>query len=656
MLAIIPVSAVLCLLLAQTLPAALAAPSGDPTASQTAQAYYQFMLGGHFESEGELDRAMAAYREAARLDPESAEIRAELAGFFARQGRVDDASREARAALALDPANHEANRILGSILASLTDPGTAGNANDRGSGEAALHLERGRRGDGTDVDPALDLVLARLYIRSRQHDKAIALLRDLLERELIPEAYLLLAEAWKAAGNGAEAARALEAGAEASPRLLLSLAEMYEGQQRWSDAAAAYERAAALTPQSAEVKTRWAGALLNTQDDDAATARARQMLEQLATSEPPDDRTLYLLSQAQRRSRDLAAAEATARRVIALDPNGLWGAWALAQVLEDRRDYTGVVTTLSAALSDNSTRERPPSRQTSVMLTHLAFAQLQLGQHEDAASTFTKAKEVSGGDDTFDLYLAQAYVSARRFDQALNVLRPLRATNPQDARLAQLEARALAGSGRRDDAIATLRVLTDGEADQPSVYLSLADILAEDGRATEAHAVLDRAAVRFPDAASVPFQRGALYERARDYPRAEEAFRAVIAREPAHAPALNYLGYMLAERGERLDEAVALVQRALAIDPGNGSYLDSLGWAYFKLQRYEDARTHLAEAASQLPTNSVVQDHLGDALAALGRHADAIGAWQRALAGDREAVDQAVIASKIARAKDLASR
>ena len=322
-----------------------------------------------------------------------------------------------------------------------------------------------------------------LYIRSRQHEKAVTLLQDLLERELIPEAYLLLAEAWNGVGNAAEAARALEAGAQASPRLLLSLAEMYEGQQRWTDAAAAYERAAALTPQSAEVKTRWAGALLNASDDDAATARARQMLEQLAAAQPANDRTLYLLSQAQRRSRDLVAAEATARRVIALDPNGLWGAWALAQVLEDRRDYTGVVTTLSAALSESSTREGPPSRQTSVMLTHLAFAQLQLGQHEDAASTFTKAKEASGGDDTFDLYLAQAYVSARRFDQALSVLGPLRATNPRDARLAQLEARALSGSGRRADAIATLRALTDADTDQPSVYLALADILAEDGRA-----------------------------------------------------------------------------------------------------------------------------------------------------------------------------
>ena len=656
MLVLFPAPAVLCLVLAQMLPAAPARPSEHPAASPAAQAYYQFMLGGHLESEGELDRAMAAYREAARLDPESAEIRAELAGFFARQGRVDDASREARAALALDPANHEANRILGSILASLADPAAEGDATDRATGEAALHLERGRRGDGTDADPALDLVLARLYIRSRQHEKAVTLLQDLLERELIPVAYLLLAEAWNGVGNAAEAARALEAGAQASPRLLLSLAEMYEGQQRWTDAAAAYERAAALTPQSAEVKTRWAGALLNASDDDAATARARQMLEHLAASQPANDRTLYLLSQAQRRSRDLVAAEATARRVIALDPNGLWGAWALAQVLEDRRDYTGVVTTLSAALSESSTRERPPSRQTSVMLTHLAFAQLQLGQHEDAASTFTKAKEASGGDDTFDLYLAQAYVSARRFDQALTVLGPLRATNPRDARLAQLEARALSGSGRRADAIATLRALTDADADQPSVYLALADILAEDGRAAEADAVLERAAIRFPDAASVPFQRGALYERAKDYARAEEAFRAVIARDPAHAPALNYLGYMLADRGERLDEAVALIERALAIDPGNGSYLDSLGWAYFKLRRYEDARTRLAEAASQLPTNSVVQDHLGDALAALGRHADAIGAWQRALAGDREAIDPDVIASKIARAKDQASR
>ena len=185
MLVLFPAPAVLCLVLAQTLPAAPARPSEHPTASPAAQAYYQFMLGGHFESEGELDRAMAAYREAARLDPESAEIRAELAGFFARQGRVDDASREARAALALDPANHEANRILGSILASLAEPGSGGRRERSG-------LRAKRRCISSAAAAAMaptpirrsDLVLARLYIRSRQHEKAITLLQDLLEREV----------------------------------------------------------------------------------------------------------------------------------------------------------------------------------------------------------------------------------------------------------------------------------------------------------------------------------------------------------------------------------------------------------------------------------------------------------------------------------------
>src|SRR5215212_9840150 len=181
-------------------------------------------------------------------------------------------------------------------------------------------------------------------------------------------------------------------------------------------------------------------------------------------------------------------------------------------------------------------------------------------------------------------------------------------------------------------------------------------MLVDEGRSDEAHEVLDKAAARFPDNVAVPFQRGALYERVHEYGRAEEAFRLVIAREPGHAQALNYLGYMLAERGERLDEAVALIDRALAIDPGNGPYLDSLAGARYKQRRHEHARQHLAQAAAQLPFNSVVQDHFGDALAALGRHAEAIAAWQRALAGDREAIDEAVINSKIARAKEQASR
>ena len=108
---------------------------------------------------------------------------------------------------------------------------------------------------------------------------------------------------------------------------------------------------------------------------------------------------------------------------------------------------------------------------------------------------------------------------------------------------------------------------------------------------------------------------------------------------------------MLADRGERLDEAVDLVERALTIDPDNGSYLDSLGWAYFKQKKIDKAETLLRRAAEQAPGNSVVQDHYGDVLWANGRRDEAVAAWQRALKGDRESVDPKAIEAKIAKAR-----
>src|SRR4029079_14142704 len=124
-----------------------------------------------------------------------------------------------------------------------------------------------------------------------------------------------------------------------------------------------------------------------------------------------------------------------------------------------------------------------------------------------------------------------------------------------------------------------------------------------------------------------------------------------ITKDPENAAALNYLGYMLAERGERLNESVDYIKRALAIDPENGSYLDSIGWAYYKDGKLDLAVEHLKRAADQLTTNSVVQDHYGDVLFRLGRYNEAIAAWSKALSGDREDVDHGGIDRKIKSAK-----
>jgi tetratricopeptide (TPR) repeat protein len=108
---------------------------------------------------------------------------------------------------------------------------------------------------------------------------------------------------------------------------------------------------------------------------------------------------------------------------------------------------------------------------------------------------------------------------------------------------------------------------------------------------------------------------------------------------------------MFADRGERLDEAVDLLQQALKIEPGNPSFLDSLGWALFKQGRLEQADAPLTEAAAKSPANSVIHDHLGDLRFRQRRFAEAVVAWERALAGDGENIDRVIIEKKLREAR-----
>jgi tetratricopeptide (TPR) repeat protein len=632
-----------------------AAASSRPPADGAGEAYYRFVLGRHFESEGDIDRAIEAYRTAARLDPQSAEIPAELAGLYARQGRLEDAIAQARRALEIDGDNSEAHRVMGTLLASAVEDTGPATQRENKIAAAISHLERAQHRPGRLPDPSVSLTLARLHLRTENPAKAIEVLRRLVEDHPILEAWLLLGQAHTAAGEPEAAIRALEEGSTFDARLLVALAEMYEQRERWGDAAATYERASAADSSTADLRSRWAGALLNAPGEDSAR-RALELLESLLVDDPTDDRALYMAAQAHRRLGSLDQAEAAARRVIALQPDGLWGPYALALVFEQRREYSRVIETLAPVLAKWSPSRSAPARHGLTLLTHLGFAHLQLGRTDEAIATFERARSVADGDATYSVYLAQALVTARRYDEALNVLEPVRQKQPTDFRVTQIVIRALTGVGRNDEAVALLRSAVTNAPGEPTAYLALANLLSESKRGDEAHEVLDQAAHRFPKDPSVPFQRGALYERSGQLKQAEEAFRQVLALDPNHAPTLNYLGYMFAERGVRLDEAVNLIGRALTIDPNNGAYLDSLGWAYFQMKRFDQARDHLARAAQQMPGSSVVQDHFGDALAALGRHDEAIAAWTRALEGDRDSVEVAEIEGKIRRARSQAQR
>ena len=131
-------------------------------------------------------------------------------------------------------------------------------------------------------------------------------------------------------------------------------------------------------------------------------------------------------------------------------------------------------------------------------MAHLGFAQLQAGRAEAAIETFERARTLSGGAGGFDTSLIQAYLLARKYDQAADLARAARERRPTELRLAQLEARALSKAGRKDRAVVVMRDAVAEHADDVQAHLTLAEILQDAARADEADRVLDQAAERFP--------------------------------------------------------------------------------------------------------------------------------------------------------------
>ena len=125
--------------------------------------------------------------------------------------------------------------------------------------------------------------------------------------------------------------------------------------------------------------------------------------------------------------------------------------------------------------------------------------------------------------------------------------------------------------------------------------------------------------------------RGAMYEKMKKYSNAEAEFRKVLEVNAQNAGALNYLGYMLADRNMRLEEAQEMIRKALEIDPDNGAYLDSLGWVNYRLDKLDEAERNLRQSIERINGDPTVYDHLGDVYLKQGKVKDAIAQWQLSL-------------------------
>ena len=193
----------------------------------------------------------------------------------------------------------------------------------------------------------------------------------------------------------------------------------------------------------------------------------------------------------------------------------------------------------------------------------------------------------------------------------------------------------LLASGKDDAAIEVLQALTRSNADRKEVWAAYADALRRLDRHAEAAAAYDRAIALDGGAESENwfwvYARGIAREQTGDWPGAEADFRRALALNPEQPNVLNYLGYGLVEQRIKLDEALDLIERAVAARPDDGYITDSLGWVLYRLGRFEEAVAPMERAVMLEPLDPLINDHLGDVLWVVGREREAEFQWRRAL-------------------------
>ncbi len=213
-------------------------------------------------------------------------------------------------------------------------------------------------------------------------------------------------------------------------------------------------------------------------------------------------------------------------------------------------------------------------------------------------------------------------------------------------------ARVLRSEEEEAAALEVLSRLAQQRSDLAEVQSALGDLLRSMERWAEAEAAYDKA-VALQDADStglwyLHFMRALAREAQDDWTGTEADLRRALELNPEQPQVLNHLGYSLVERGEKLPEALSLLEQAVALRPDSGAIVDSLGWAFFKLGRYPQAVTELEKASSLLPTDPVINDHLGDAYWAVGRQREARFQWSRALSLEPTPEDAETIRLKLA--------
>lgn len=619
----------------------------QPDPAKRAEAYFNYSMGHlneiHYITTSKTEFATAAieyYKKAYELDPSSSTIAEHLAEMYYQTQRTRDAVLEAQGILQKDPNNLPARRLLARIyLRTLGDMSGAAAQHDIVN-RAVEQLEQIHRIDPRDKDSAV--WLARLYRVRGENEKAEAVLQDLLKQDATDPASLeQMAQMLMDQNRAEQAVTLLEKAMQTAPKggLLDLLGDAYAQLHDFPNAEKSYRRSIELEPQEPSHRRGLAQTLASEGKYEEALAEYKRLVS--LDAEDPDN---YLrIAEMNRQLHRYEDAEQAIIQAKERAPGNLEVIYSEAMIYESQGRYDDAIRVVNAAVDTVKSTPAPSNRRTLAIL-YEQLARLYREMENNVAAMKTLNDLASLGPEEAEratLLVIDTYRADRDLTRAIDAAAKGETQYPRNRDIHISHALLLGDKGDADAAVTELRGMTTHSAQDIDIYLDISQVYLQSHRYQEAEAALAQAgqlADKDSEKVMVEYVLGGVYDREKKFDLAEQAFKHILSIDPNNAAALNYYGYMLADRGVRLAEATDFVKRALVEDPHNGAYLDSLGWVYFKQDKLAEAEEALREAVTRERHDPTIFDHLGDVYFKRGKVDLAATQWERALEEWRHAL------------------
>ena len=643
-------------------------------ADKRADALKKYLEAKRLDEAGNYPGAVAAYKEALTLDPQSVELRTALGSLFLKNRNVIDAEAQAKEAMKLAPDNVDVRKLLARIYITQTFVGTTLVKEKARAAikelEEIARLSPGAKIEVGDQEQPVLSIIGELYWTLDEQDKALEALKRVSEGSSTADrAHYQLAQLYAQKSKFREAAVAARKAYDIDPKSpqyagLLARSLLRIG--RSQEALDIYKKAIGIKDALEAKKTASAKPTDDKEKDEEGTSvlinspllfdyaealvysgrydEATKLLDPLIKAVRKDTPAYLTLT---RQKGDVLRRTGKRDEAVQLYEAALKGqdvsdslqlVYALGETYEEMLQFDKAVATYEEAFTsivnpDGTVGEREGEKQAAeIVLQRIALAYRVAGKRDKAMETFERMKKVVGKDrPRADQLIVDTLISEGKYKEALAAATDAAARFPDERAFKLYRAQSAGRMGDIATADATLKSLLKNGPEDADVYLFWSSVQLDANQVKEAEESARKAVELEPNDVGPLVTLASVQDRERKFKESEATLRKALEIDPDNATVLNNLGYFLADRNERLPEAEALIRRAVNIEPTNGSFLDSLGWLLYRQNKLAEAQKYLEQAVLYQQRSATIHDHLGDLYKKQGANEKARTKWEDAL-------------------------